>query len=58
MECRQTFSLSVLKQDVIRYSGGGLGDGDYVLDAVKVSAELINCLVALVFDISDFIACL
>lgn len=53
---RQTFSLSVLKQNVIRFSGGGPGEEADVLDNIKVSVELINCPVALMFDIPGFIA--
>lgn len=49
--CKQTLSLSVLKQNVIRYRGE-----EDVSDAIKVSIELMNCLEPLMFDIPDFIA--
>lgn len=50
-ECRQTFSSSVLKRNVIRYSGE-----EDALDAVKVSDELMNCPEPLMLDFPDFIA--
>lgn len=50
-ECKQTFSLSVLKQNVISSSGE-----EDVSDAVKVSVELMNCPEPLMFDFPDFIA--
>lgn len=50
-ECRQTFSLSVLKQNVIRYSGE-----EDASDAMKASVELMNCPEPLMFDFPGFIA--